>query len=1740
MLGYIAPARRVGFYLGENGAASLTNEGDTLLQNSFCWLMKNCPTTNTLTVDQLSGASFCPGDTIIIDYTAVGDFAGTDLLANSNEIIVSETDAFRVNKPFGSLANHGWEGKGAGVDDEYPPNAFIQTIHSAKGPNSFIRYRIPIEYSGQYSISLWTPNEGTFTFSNGVPVEITHDGGIDTIYIDQRVGGNNWKKIGTQYYFTKEQGVEVKILTQGAFGVVSDNIAADAIKITPLTLDVLPSPSVIIAELSNNLGGFSGLITEIGLDTVTISGSNSREIRAVLPLDAQPGTNYKVRLTASSPAMKGDPSVQSFEIKGLPIDAGPIFGNSEICFGDNVQSFSLNPHPDAVAYFWDAPTETVIQGSKGPKYYKDTLTTTSTSMTVDLTEVMGVRFDAIIKAKVLTSCGLSRNFSYFEIDATYRIPDTVQAVLGDSTVCRNGNYTFSVPSAARADKYVWTYPSWMTLSAPDDSTNQLKVMIGNVPDGTTGIITSYSLNDCGSTPPASFTVRVDNISNQPIIDTIEGLQDICIGGEHNYIMRDPIVNATYNWTWPAGAILTSTQDDENVISFKYPIELEDSLKIEATNFCGTASKAIPIKVNGRTTELKAIIAVGDSSNITGNDIWMKTRLETLGYTVDYMDDEDELAYDFNCTYSLAIISATTVRNQISRKFSDVLVPVIINNADVAEFMWLLDGVSVQNNRKNLRIDDNTHPVAEGMSNGQLYDVYTANGFISLGIVWPSSNNDVRRIASRDDRSTYQFITYEKNDTMIDGAVAADRRMLFFLGDNNATLTPIGVNLFDRSICWASGTCGDPEIETQPLSYDRYCYLQDIDIVYTVSSPFASGNIFTAQLSNSNGDFSNPIILGTSTAQNSGVISASIPSDLDVEAGSGYRVRVVGSDPAIDGLDNGTNIVIGLCNSLDTLAGPDTVCQAMRETYQVSPLPDAKRYDWSITPSGPTFTSSVTDTNSIGVEFSGAINLANYTIKVVAYDENNNELDSISKTIVVNENDAKPKTASIIGASEFCPGGTGEFVALAPQKGNATYKWTMTPATVSLVENFDKDTVVATFVDSYTGVLSLNMVNACGDGPVTSKNISAQEIDTVILVVGDKNNITGNDLRFKQQLETSQGYKVKVLSDEDDVPSNIDCYKGIVITPTVDETVGGSKYIDAAIPAMVSNNLLYDMRLVSEESDESTRSGKSEYRFMDILDNSHKALAGYSGSNIQVIATSTPEAQVIFGGAQWESNVLNAHIYGDVRDRKNLMQFSYKKGDLMGKPSDGYYEAPAPRGNFFLVNNTIELTAAGWNIFDQLFQCELMNECDPEVTVLPINPTCNGEAVDIFFSTNIDFTTGNNFRVQVSDANGSFASPLKDSLFAGISSGNLALALNIPAGTGYKVRMLATNPSYTSEAVDLVINSCSGIDTLLGADTVCQALNSVYSVNPLLANVSYYDWILPSEIKAVGATDERSITLDFVGTTDGNQYTVKVVAYDASFAKLDSMTKVILINNTQSIPMLDSLTGTQIGLLNGNGNYTAYYSGSTVVNYNWNVPASYDAVLDRGKDFMVDFTLMVDDTMSVTVSNACGVSPELKLPVEIIDPDNDTILFISGNGSSPNAADGLIIDRMRSLGHIVQVIDDGAPYISNPELKYNLIWISESINTGSNGAKLSQYWDAPIPLINQKYFFSDDLNMIKSADRGYTEGSGGDEDIIVTDETHPVMRGFTNGQTVRVNNKRGSVQGLIQKRANVYADATYFI
>lgn len=126
------------------------------------------------------------------------------------------------------------------------------------------------------------------------------------------------------------------------------------------------------------------------------------------------------------------------------------------------------------------------------------------------------------------------------------------------------------------------------------------------------------------------------------------------------------------------------------------------------------------------------------------------------------------------------------------------------------------------------------------------------------------------------------------------------------------------------VCLVSSDCQPPAIQVSSLPSSLCADPGTLSVPFTTTGSFASGNVFTAQLSDAGGSFANPTALGSLALSGNapfGTIQGLVPPS--VPAGTGYRVRVVASSPAVISPDNGTDITLSrVAFSLTPVAYPN--------------------------------------------------------------------------------------------------------------------------------------------------------------------------------------------------------------------------------------------------------------------------------------------------------------------------------------------------------------------------------------------------------------------------------------------------------------------------------------------------------------------------------------------------------------------------------------------------------------------------------------------------------------------------------------------------------------------------------------------------------------------------------------------------------------------------------------------------
>lgn len=118
-----------------------------------------------------------------------------------------------------------------------------------------------------------------------------------------------------------------------------------------------------------------------------------------------------------------------------------------------------------------------------------------------------------------------------------------------------------------------------------------------------------------------------------------------------------------------------------------------------------------------------------------------------------------------------------------------------------------------------------------------------------------------------------------------------------------------------------GSCGAPITNTitinsvSSLTYGVDCTTGASGSVnITTTDVFTAGNTYRVELSDASGSFVSPITIGSLTSTSNGPIDINFTVPAGTVTGSGYRIRVLSSAPAVTSANNGSNITITLTGS----------------------------------------------------------------------------------------------------------------------------------------------------------------------------------------------------------------------------------------------------------------------------------------------------------------------------------------------------------------------------------------------------------------------------------------------------------------------------------------------------------------------------------------------------------------------------------------------------------------------------------------------------------------------------------------------------------------------------------------------------------------------------------------------------------------------------------------------------------
>jgi gliding motility-associated-like protein len=707
----------------------------------------------------------------------------------------------------------------------------------------------------------------------------------------------------------------------------------------------------------------------------------------------------------------------------------------------------------------------------------------------------------------------------------------------------------------------------------------------------------------------------------------------------------------------------------------------------------------------------------------------------------------------------------------------------------------------------------------------------------------------------------------------------------------------------------------PQITTGLIQERSICPGDKIDVPFVVNNrKFRAGNVFTVQLSDATGSFTNPVNIGTLTDSVSGIIKSTIP--ISTLSGTTYKIRVISTNPAVVGSITQASINIGTdLTAAGAIFGPNSVCSGQYGiNYSVSPLARVISYNWSV-PTGAIILSGQ-GTNAVSIDFSTSSGGTVSVVPVYSCGVGGN-----SSAQVAVSNCLTPLAQFSALPLSTC---TGSNVQFSDQSINASsWSWTFGPDANPATSTVQNPSVSFTTI----GLKEVSLIVNNG----ASFETKTAYINVTNSASGPPPVIFGDDkiCQYPGALP----------------PSGINVAKG---KPAAGFWSGGIRTAGAgnltdgnAATSFTTNNeepVWFAVNLGADTYLDKiainlTNGGAIRNFVVEVAPNGSPLSNGWPSSGFTVIKTVTNNAAPILelNALAITTQYIRVRVttrYGGDPSINEIQAFGPDLRTVYCVPPVSgatQYNWTLPDGTEVSTSNeciTVDFASVNIPVGGKIRvttnstcvtwsgPAELPVSYSPDcnITANPItiqtgvvsnlNP-CPGATLTVPFIVTGSFNAANIFTAQLSNASGSFATPVSIGTFSGTLSSNGAISATLPlsisAGTNYRIRVISSNPYIlgSDNGTGISINSCT--NSILtkpivppsfcvgGSVTIPFTASGTYNAgNIYVAQLSNNSgsFVLPVTLGSLvsNANGELSIVGQFPSNfTQGNGYRIRVIS-----------------------------------------------------------------------------------------------------------------------------------------------------------------------------------------------------------------------------------------------------------------------
>jgi hypothetical protein len=249
-----------------------------------------------------------------------------------------------------------------------------------------------------------------------------------------------------------------------------------------------------------------------------------------------------------------------------PVRPNSISGPAKACVGD-VAVYSVAPTARADYYVWTLPAGVSVVGATDQN-------------------IITLSFDAgyaggLLSVRAGNACGEGANR---DKGLGINILPAPASISGPASgVCGAVGVMYTASSVSGASSYFWTVPAGATIAGGQGTQTLLVDFSGSYG---TGAITVAAVNNCGTGTVRSMTVKGAPGTPGPI----SGPVSVCTGSTHTYDIAVVAGATSYNWTLPAGAIISAGAGTKTIdVTYGAAPASGQTLSVRAVNSCGISS-----------------------------------------------------------------------------------------------------------------------------------------------------------------------------------------------------------------------------------------------------------------------------------------------------------------------------------------------------------------------------------------------------------------------------------------------------------------------------------------------------------------------------------------------------------------------------------------------------------------------------------------------------------------------------------------------------------------------------------------------------------------------------------------------------------------------------------------------------------------------------------------------------------------------------------------------------------------------------------------------------------------------------------------------------------------------------------------------------------------------------------------------------------------------------------------------